>query len=265
MTRRTLRLLPGYQCFKPFFDNIPSWFDQKGEELHRGRNTVKLIRLADGTPVVVKRYCVPNLVPRLCYTFGRRSKARRAYEFAARLNDLGIDTPAPVACIEERNWGLFGLSYFVSLLDQRPSLEVLYDDLFLAHDELAAAFARFLVLMHSKGFLHGDLNLSNILYEQVELPQSPGEASPGCSFRFAVIDTNRSRFCRKPSRKRCLRNLVRITHKRSLMREIVGHYARLRGWHQEKCINWVMERLIHFEQRNKAKHALKPQTHLRQH
>ena len=265
MTRRTLRLLPGYQCFKPFFDNIPAWFDQKGEELHRGRNTVKLIRLADGTPVVVKRYCVPNLVPRLCYTFGRRSKARRAYEFAARLNDLGIDTPAPVACIEERNWGLFGLSYFVSLLDQRPSLEVLYDDLFLAHEELAEAFARFLVLMHSKGFLHGDLNLSNILYEQVELPQSPGEASPGCSFRFAVIDTNRSRFCRKPSRKRCLRNLVRITHKRSLMREIVGHYARLRGWHQEKCINWVMERLIHFEQRNKAKHALKPQTHHRQH
>ena len=261
MTRRKLRLQNGYQNFRPFYDNIPSWFDQKGEELHKGRNTVKLIRLADGTPVVVKRYGVPNFVPRLCYTFGRRSKARRAYEFASRLHDLGIDTPAPVACIEERDWGFFGLSYFVSRHDQRPSLEVLYDDLFLAHDDLAEAFASFLVRMHSKGFLHGDLNLSNILYEQVEDDQQPETAAQHCTFRFAVIDINRSRFCRQPSRKRCLRNLVRITHKRPLMREIVGHYARLRGWHQEKCINWVMDRLTHFEQRNKAKHALKPQTH----
>lgn len=248
MTQCKLRVQPGYQLFRPFFENIPQWFDEKGTVLHSKRNVVKALRLADGTPVVVKRYCVPHLVPRLCYTFGRRSKARRAYEFALRLHDMGIDTPPPVACLEERNYGLFGLSYFVCRRDDRPSLNVLYSLDGSERETLIEALANFLISLHGKGFLHGDLNLSNILYER----KADG------AFHFCVIDTNRSRFCRRqPSRKTCLRNLVRVTHNRPLMELIVGCYARLRGWDEQKCVQWVSLRLTHFEQRKKAKHALR--------
>lgn len=247
MTRYSLRVQPGYRRFKPFFENMPQWFDGKGTVLHAKRNVVKAVRLADGTPVVVKRYCVPHLVPRLCYTFGRRSKARRAYDFALRLHDLGVDTPAPVACLEERTCGLFGLSYFVCRRDDRPSLNVLYTLEGSERETLIDAFADFLVCLHGKGFLHGDPNLSNILYEQ----------RPDGTVRFSVIDINRSRFCRQPSRKTCLRNLVRVTHNRELMGAIVGSYARRRGWDEQESVQWVALRLTHFEQRKRAKHALR--------
>lgn len=247
MTRRRIRLNPAYALFRPFLDNLPGFFDRQGTPLHEGRNTVKAFRLADGTPVVVKRYRVPHLVPRLAYTLGRRSKARRAHEFALRLPYLGIDTPAPIGCIEERAWwGLFGLSYFVCLQDKRPSLWDLYNPALPRRDELIEAFAAFLVHAHLHGFLHGDLNLSNILYDTDE----------DARFRFAVIDTNRSHFSRHPGHHRCLRNLVRVSHDRALLGHIVRAYARLRHWPPEECERYVMAKLTRFERRDAAKHRL---------
>lgn len=214
---------PRYESCRSFVEQLPDVFDRQGQMLHCGRNRVKRFRLADGTECVAKRYKRPHWLQRLVYRWFRPSKAERAYRFALRLANIGIATPAPLAYLEEKGVWLFGDSYFVSaccsdaplypVLVQAPRFDV----------ELARRLAAFLVEMHEKGFLHGDLNLTNILYRVL----------PDGQTQFTVIDTNRSHFVEHPSRKACLHNLVRLTHRPELMEFVVREYARLRHWEAE--------------------------------
>jgi len=75
----------------------------------------------DGTLVNAKRYCLPHLLNRLVYSTGlRKPKGLRAFTYPTRLLERGIETPEPIAYIEQRRCGLLGLSYFVSV--QSPSI-----------------------------------------------------------------------------------------------------------------------------------------------
>ena len=81
--------------------------------------------------------------------------------------------------IEQRKNGLFLDGYFVSLNCSYPPLsELLRKRDFDRHpaDELAA----YMVELHKKGVLHGDLNLTNILYHTDKKGQ----------YEFTLIDTN---------------------------------------------------------------------------
>ena len=94
--------------------------------------------------------------------------------------------------------------------------------------------------MHSKGILHGDLNLSNFLYERQEDGQ----------FSFVMIDINRSQFCDGvPSDGTCLNNLVRLTHRRDLYEDLIRRYAVLRGWDADSTARKALSLLDHFENR----------------
>ena len=75
------------------------------------RNVVEMVNL-QGSPFVVKRYKEPNWLNRVVYTWLRKSKARRAYEYALRLLDEGVETPAPVAYIEIKRGRLFSVGIF---------------------------------------------------------------------------------------------------------------------------------------------------------
>ena len=91
---------PSFQHLQEFARQIPERFDSDGTLLYRKRNVVKLYEI-DGMRVVVKRYKVPMFHQRVDYTFIRPSKAKRAYLFALRLQEMGIETPTPIAYIEE--------------------------------------------------------------------------------------------------------------------------------------------------------------------
>ncbi|MCD8202759.1 MAG: lipopolysaccharide kinase InaA family protein, partial [Prevotella sp.] len=136
----------------------------------------------DGKSVVVKRYKKPNIIQCVSYSFFRKSKAERAYLYAAELQRRGFNTPTGIAFVEIKKCLLLRESYFVSDYCGLPSVMPL-----LKREDfdcgLAEALAKFLVSLHEKGVLHGDLNLSNILFER---------GSGG--YRFWLIDTNRSRF-----------------------------------------------------------------------
>lgn len=238
---------PTYKAYESFFKDLPSRFEREGILLHRGRNQVKQFELPDGTPCVVKRYKVPHLLQRIVYRWFRPSKAQRAYTFALRLVDMEIDTPTPMCYIEKSSGLLFADSYFVSTRCDYPPL---YPVLFEAEQfdpELASSLAGFLVEMHQKGFLHGDLNLTNILYHE----GIDGEV------KFTVIDTNRSHFIEEPTKEQCLHNLVRLTHRHELMCYVVKDYARLRGWDVETSWEKVHVDLIAFEKKEERKRKLK--------
>ena len=61
--------------------------------LYKGRNTVKSF-CVDGRTLVVKHYKRPNPVQRVAYSFFKKSKAARAYLFAAMLRERDSTRPA---------------------------------------------------------------------------------------------------------------------------------------------------------------------------
>ena len=196
---------PKYEHLRPFIEKLtlPSFFARNGITLHEGRNVVKRFDV-DGVSLVVKSYERISTFNRLVYGSLRKSKAMRAYLYAAKLRNLGIDTPEEVAVVEVRNRGLMRQLYFVSLRSDYKSLRPV-TDLSIPREEslpILNALAVFLVRMHDKGVLHNDLNIGNILYSQD--PRS-GE------WRFCVIDINRMQFRRRLSRRLRLKNLRRLS------------------------------------------------------
>lgn len=231
---------PDYRSLTGFVEQLPHSFDSNGELLFQGRNTVKRYQV-DGQAVVVKKYKHPNFFQRIAYTFFKSSKTERAYKFAALLRSKGIASPHEVAYIETKRHGLFTTGYFVSLnCDYPPTSALLSMDKF--DHPPADALVRFLVELHEKGVLHGDLNLTNILYKVDETG----------NYHFALIDTNRSVF-KTPTPDECLDNLKRLTHKRELLVYIISLYARQRGWNADKCVQQVIRQLERFEENRRIK------------
>ena len=228
-----------------FVEELPRRFDAEGQTVYEGRNTVKLFD-AGGRTLVVKRYKRPFIHQRIDYTFIRKSKARRAYDYGLRILECGIDTPQPIACVEEHKFGLFRTGYFVSSYCGDPDLRVLREN---PQPDLIEAFAHFVVEMHEKGVLHGDLNLSNILYRE--------DKSAPHNYHFTIIDTNRSHFVSDPSQRQCLRNMMRISHERVLNEQIIGMYADIRGWDRQECVGAVERMLRAFEKRRSLKRKIR--------
>lgn len=245
LTKGTKTVISGdFGAHKDFIMSLPERFDDEGKTLYVGRNVVKAF-VRNGETLVVKRYKRPNIVQAVAYTFFEKSKAERAFLFARMIRERGFHTPREVAYIEVKHHGLLEDSYFVSENCTLPQLKyLLRRPDFDRH--MAALLGQYVVQLHEKGVLHGDLNLSNILYD-VHLDGT-------CT--FWLIDTNRSKF-KCPTKNDCLENLKRLAHERPLLEHIVRSYAMARGWQQEETVRGVMQRLDKFEKKRRRKGRLK--------
>lgn len=236
-----------YGSLKDYINNIPAVFEKEGETLYRGRNEIKCFTAPDGTELVVKRFGHLPTFRRVIYSTIAKSKARRAYEYGNRFLALGFDTPTPVAYIEIKDRGILSDAYFISL---RSDYEPLFGPLVEAErfdSELADDVAIIMAEMHASGALHGDPNLNNILYKRGE----DGKVA------ITLIDTNRSHFGRCLPMRCCLKNLMRVTHRRDLMRQIAGRYATLRGLDPVVTVDRVLVMLDRFERNRERRHRLK--------
>lgn len=222
-----------------FISEIPALMDKgEGEVIYDKRNKVVKFQ-CQGQTLLVKRYKNVNAIQQVVYTFFRRTKAERAYLFAQIYANRGIDTPQRVAYMERKRRNLFLTGYFVSLEVEGIEAHLLLREVKDYDPTLAEAVAKQVVHMHSRGVLHGDLNLSNFLCRT----ETDG-------YHFTMIDTNRSKFCDGfPTDEQCLKNMVRLTHRRDLYEDIVRRYARLRGWNGDITAKKALDLLDHFEKR----------------
>lgn len=236
---------PKCEAERPFIEQLPIIFEKEGEFIYNKRNQVKRF-LVDGKERMVKRYKTPSLIQRIIYSTIRTTKARRAFEFACKMRSSGIDTPEGVAYIEQRDGFLFSTGYFIAEACYDEDLRGVLRDQDIFDKELADQLAAFLVFMHEKGVMHGDLNLSNILYRK-----------EGDHYHFTVIDTNRSIFKKHLTQLECLNNLKRLTHRLDLMDYIIRRYAQLRNWDEEETIS-IEKKLVNcFENKRKWKSRFK--------
>lgn len=230
---------PQFQKYQDFIRQLPCLINQGvGTTVYDGRN--KVVRIEhEGETMMVKCFKKVNFIQQIAYSFFRKSKAERAFLFAGEFAKRGIDTPQRIAYIEEKCWGLFQKGYFISKEAKGIECHLLLREVEDFPTRLADAVMEHTIKMHSKGILHGDLNLSNYLCEEKD----------GC-YHFNMIDINRSRFCDGyPSPEDCLKNLVRMTHRRDLYEYLVGSYARQRNWDVTKTVKQAVVLLDRFEHR----------------
>ena len=160
---------PASDRLRSFAEHLPELFENGGEVLHTGRNTIKAFDVGGGCRVAVKRFRRPNLFQAFVYTFFRRSKARRSYEHAVRLRALGIDSPEPIAWSEYRRHGLLSDSYYISRCsDYTPLSQTTGHFPSAGTVPVLEAFARFAGQLHEQGIEHRDFN--PVSYTHLTLP-----------------------------------------------------------------------------------------------
>lgn len=257
---------PKYKSLRSFIDEVPYTFYDKstGERLYWKRNQVKRYEI-DGILIVVKSFKRPNIIQKLAYTFWRPSKAKRAFLFAQKFRELQIDTPEEIACIETFKYGLIDRTYFVSISTNDNNVaEGLYSGEITSQNveesedgkgndfnrPLAEALTKFLLEVQDKGVLHGDLNLTNILYRETETNK----------YHFSFIDINRTTFIKNPDKETRLKNMVRITRPRILFSFILSYYATLKGWDSKETKAQGLNMLDAFVAKRTRKAKLKRRT-----
>lgn len=215
-------LNPKYIELEPLIKQLatPGWFEKNGTWLHNGRNKIKMFE-ADGTKVAVKQFGSLSLLNKIVYCSIRKSKARRAYEYAQRLGRLEINTPEEVAYIEIRKNGLLQQSYYVCRYTEYQSMLPLFYQRNLSLEEfkeitpLLDDLASFLYRIHQAGIIHNDLNYTNILYK------SPQSESTG--YDFTLIDINRMEFYKSAGNPQPLPFEKRLHNLRRLNVSVIAH------------------------------------------
>lgn len=176
-----------------------------------------------GTHMVVKIFKKPTEVNRVVYTFLRSTKAKRSYEYSVRLIREGIDVPEPIAYIEKSKGLFFHTGCYISLFtDYRPisefkDLDTSEERQFKRLERFIEEFAVYAADFHSKGFVHNDFNIDNILYKE-----SDGH------FKFQLIDVNRMKF-NNTNLGRCAKDLSNVHFSQNMMIGIVERYCRQRA------------------------------------
>lgn len=196
---------------------------EQGEVIYSGRNT---LRQLDGC--VSKSFAVPSLWRGILYGLFVKSKARRSYEYALRLQGL---TPAPIAYREVRVLGILRESEYVCY--QSPC-EGVFRDLrhpmrqeIVNREQILEAIGRFTARMHQAGALHGDYSEGNILFSM--------DAST-----IHVVDLNRIQFRQSLGWKERMLNFERLNIDRKALTTIVTAYAQAMGDNPERDIDFVL-------------------------
>lgn len=209
------------------------------------RNTVVLVTVG-GKKMVVKRYRRPGIVNRIVYTLFRKSKARRAYEYAKLLKSQGFDSPVPVAYFERSQCGLFRDGYFIAEYVDYPSVhDLFYGENHLDFNspervELARKLSEFTFELHSKGIQPLDYNMSNILIKDGgDGKKGDGTADYG-DVEFSLIDLNRMRIGKVPRLRQAMLSFFQMGTYYPDYAILLEPYAYRRGWDVETCIYHII-------------------------
>lgn len=196
-----------------FVNNIPKLFDQHGDMVYKGRNTLKRFTFDDGD-IVVKKFAIPNFINSMVYATFRKSKARRSYENSLEVIRRGFNSPTPIAYIEEFRYGRLRDSYYLCAYLEEYNTMRIYLDGIEKNDALLTAFSQYTAELHCAGIFHKDYSPGNILWKY--------NVDSG-KYEFSVVDTNRMEFIKYDER--YLKNLSRLSYSPHVSAFIAKEYV----------------------------------------
>jgi len=218
---------PAYAVLKSFITKIPVLFEQEGELVYIARNQLRQYSV-EGYDVIVKRYKQPHFINRIAYTYIRPSKAKRAYEYAFKLLELGINSPAPIAYIEQYKSGLLTYGYFISIYEKKYSVIRDFMSGIQTDDSLLKELSYYISELHNKGVLHLDMSPGNILYYK-----------EGTKYNFTLIDINRMQFLPTVSKIKRFKSFKRLAENESVLTTIAKQYAEASGMNVNETVTEI--------------------------
>ncbi len=226
---RTMVLHPDFEHLSDFMQSLPDRFARnEGTVIHDGRNQLRLINF-EGTDYVVKSFHRPHIINQLVYGTLRESKAKRSYDHAQMLMNIGVGSPRPVGYMNIHSGILFDKSFLVTLRSECPYV---YTDLFRTNipyeEEVLRAIGRQTALMHEHGYMHKDYSRGNILFRKDD-----------SGIHLELIDLNRMRIGKVDIKAGC-RNFERLPAKPQMHRWMAEEYAVARGFDVEECYNLMV-------------------------
>ena len=228
---RKVKISAEYQDLEYWVKSLPvRWNNKEGIVVHNRRNELREMSF-NNVDMVVKSFAIPNLVNRFVYGVFRKSKAQRSYEYAEKLNSLGIKSPAPIAFYTERCGLLFSHSYYVSEKSKcRYTFYDVIDNVGLENRELYLQHVgRMTAKMHEAGIYPLDYSGGNILLDVVD-----GEP------QFELVDLNRMAFGKIDMDKGC-RGFERLNVEPLALKIMAQEYAKERGFDEAECVELVQK------------------------
>ncbi len=215
---------------------IEKRFSLDGVVLHNQRNIVKQFTLKkavsnatvdSGTDIIIvvaKSFKIPDPVQGWIYAHWRPSKAKRSFEYAKKLQELGINTHKPLAYTEKFSQGKLKESYFFSeLIEHDFTIRDILNQGDHADLDILRQFVAFTYAMHKKNVLHLDHSPGNTLIKKTDRI---------CD--FFIIDINRIQF-KKVSLQDGLKNFSRLSNNPKIIKFIAYCYAEYTQTDPEKC------------------------------
>ena len=197
--------------YKPFAEEIEKYFSQSSIVLQDDRNTIKEVEF-NNIVFVVKSYKVPSAINSFIYTYLKKSKAWRAYEYGLKIAKF---TPKVIARIEYFQ-PLLGKSYLIcEKFDADFNMQA---PLFKQHpdkDTILKKFAEFVFNLHKDNIIHHDLSPGNVLIK-----------SSKQGYQFQIIDINRMVF-KVLNRKDRAKNFSKLWADNEDLLTILTAYARV--------------------------------------
>ena len=223
-----------FKKFEYFLCNIKQFFKENSNSIHKARNELKVIE-HENQKLVVKYFKIPHFINKVVYTFFKKSKAQKSYEYALKIKDF---TPKPIGYIEFYKFGLLDESYFVSeKFDYDFTIrEPLLDINFPNKNEIFKAFAQFTFDLHENGIYHLDYSPGNILIKK-----------ENDNFIFKIVDINRMKFLNMDLEKRA-KNFSKLWAKDEDLEFIAKEYAKIYEKNNEEFIS----KTISFSKKHKA-------------
>lgn len=224
-------------------------FSTTGELFGNGeRNKIKLFEV-DGLTINVKSFKIPNLINKIVYRYFRKSKARRSFEYAKILESKEIGTPEPIMYLEKFNWLGLHDSYYVS---QHLDCDLTFRELveipeYPNNDVILRQFTRFSFELHQKGIEFKDHSPGNTLIKQGDNKE----------YQFFLVDLNRMNFHDTMSFELRMKNLSRLTPKRSMVEVMSDEYAKCSGIAYDKVFTLMWHYTEAFQKKYYQKIAYK--------
>jgi len=211
------------------------------------RNKIKTFELINNDIINIKSFKVPNIFNKIAYNFLRKSKAQRSFEYANKLNDLGIGTPKSIAYYEQKSLFFFKKSYYVS---EQIECDFTFRHLTTNFDhpdyqQIIRAFTRFTYLLHTKNVHFLDHSPGNTL-----IKKNNGD------YNFYLVDLNRMKFEPLSFQKR-IQNFSRLTYNRSIIKIMSDEYAKCINEDFETVYNLMVDEADNFFRKLKNKKEFK--------
>ena len=212
------------------------------------RNTIKKIS-TDNLDLNIKAFKIPHLINRIAYSFFRKSKAHRSFEYAEILIKNGINTPKPIAYFEFSNFNFLSKSFYIS---NQLDYDITYRELvnnkdYPNFDIILREFTRFTFDLHEKGINFLDHSPGNTLIKRNESTKK---------YDFYLVDLNRMKFHQMSFKDR-MKNFSKLTPRKEMVEVMANEYAKLFDESEKKIFNQMWLFTEEFQKKYYKKIAIK--------